>query len=208
VSFVIQGIVEPAVFLDQSDLGPYEGSQVVLIDCDNTSKDFVERVYKKLMDHLDKDKSRLPIIFISSEGEESDIVWGLKCGAHDYIARPFSDSGIYNRIKAVVDRVERTFAKKIKVKDIEIDLDEHKVVKSGKIVDLTYLQFRLLFLLASRRERVFSRKEILERVWGREVYVTSRTVDVQIKRLREKLGEYKYPSQYIETIHGIGYRFL
>ncbi|MCH7681738.1 winged helix-turn-helix domain-containing protein, partial [candidate division KSB1 bacterium] len=69
-------------------------------------------------------------------------------------------------------------------------------------------QFKLLYLLASRRMNVFSRKEILDRVWGKKVYVTNRTVDVHIKRLREKLGEYKYPSQYIETIHGTGYRFL
>ena len=79
--------------------------------------------------------------------------------------------------------------------------------KSGKLIDLTYTQFKLLYLLAAKRDYIFTRNEILEKVWGENAYVTDRTVDVHVKRLREKLGEDRLPSKYIQTIHGLGYRF-
>jgi len=182
-----------------------EKPKAIVIDQDDFDNEIWE-VYKNLKDDFDTRKSVL--IIVSSNGEENDLVKAYQLGADDYIVKPFSSKSIVARMKAIIDRVEKNESKKIKVKDIEIDLDEHKVKKSGKPIDLTYIQFKLLYLLASRRENVFSRKEILEKVWGRKVYVTNRTVDVHIKRLREKLGEYKYPSQYIETIHGTGYRFL
>lgn len=160
----------------------------------------------ELKDDLALRKSAL--VLLSTHYDESVIVKGLESGADDFVSLPFSPREIVARIKAISRRIVATDTKKIKVKDIEIDLDEHRVRKAGKPIDLTYIQFKLLYLLASRRNNVFSRKEILEKVWGKKVYVTNRTVDVHIKRLREKLGEYKYPSQYIETIHGTGYRFL
>ena len=94
------------------------------------------------------------------------------------------------------------------VKDISIDLDTHEVRKENKLIDMTYTQFKLLYLLASRRDYVFSRDEILNKVWGENAYVTNRTVDVHVKRLREKLGEQNKKSKYIQTIHGLGYRFV
>lgn len=148
------------------------------------------------------------LILVSSNGDENLRIKGLEIGADDFIIKPCSARELVARIKAITRRIVANDSKKIRVKDIEIDLDEHRVRKAGKPIDLTYIQFKLLYLLASRRNNVFSRKEILEKVWGKKVFVTSRTVDVHIKRLREKLGEYKYPSQYIETIHGTGYRFL
>ncbi|MCG8603392.1 response regulator transcription factor [bacterium] len=148
------------------------------------------------------------LILVSSSDDEMVKIKGLELGADDFVTKPFNKQELVARIKAVSRRLSNTSAKKIRVKDIEINLDEHRVSKAGKPIDLTYIQFKLLYLLASRRMNVFSRKEILEKVWGKRVYVTNRTVDVHIKRLREKLGEYKYPSQYIETIHGTGYRFL
>lgn len=182
-----------------------EKPKAVVIDYDDFESDIWE-VCKNLKDDFDTRKAAL--VILSSENNENEVVKAYQIGADDYVIKPFSPKATVARMKAVMDRVERSESKKIKVKDIEIDLDEHKVKKSGKPIDLTYIQFKLLYLLASRRENVFSRKEILEKVWGRKVYVTNRTVDVHIKRLREKLGEYKYPSQYIETIHGTGYRFL
>ena len=182
-----------------------EKPKAILVDHDGFD-DEIWDVCKNLKDDFDTRKAAL--LIVSSADDESDVIRAYQIGADDYIIKPFSNKAVVARMKAVIDRVERTESKKIKVKDIEIDLDEHKVKKSGKPIDLTYIQFKLLYLLASRRENVFSRKEILEKVWGRKVYVTNRTVDVHIKRLREKLGEYKYPSQYIETIHGTGYRFL
>jgi DNA-binding response OmpR family regulator len=182
-----------------------EKPKAVVVDQDAFG-DEVWDVYRNLKDDFDTRKTAL--IVLSSDGNELEVVKAYQVGADDYVIKPFSNKSTVARMKAIVDRVEKNESKKIKVKDIEIDLDEHKVKKSGKPIDLTYIQFKLLYLLASRRENVFSRKEILEKVWGRKVYVTNRTVDVHIKRLREKLGEYKYPSQYIETIHGTGYRFL
>jgi two-component system phosphate regulon response regulator PhoB len=177
----------------------------VIIDLD----EFGDRAWSaclELKDDLITRKAAL--ILLSSVDDENLRIKGLEAGADDFVAKPYSPREMIARIKAIARRITSGDAKKIRVKDIEIDLDEHRVRKAGKPIDLTYIQFKLLYLLASRRNSVFSRKEILEKVWGKKVYVTNRTVDVHIKRLREKLGEYKYPSQYIETIHGTGYRFL
>ena len=182
-----------------------EKPNVIVLDIDAHTLDGWD-LCKRLKEDYDTRKSAL--IILSSKNEEENVVRAFESGADDFISKPFGKKEIIARLKAIIRRIERNETKKIKVKDIEIDLDEHKVKKAGKTIDLTYIQFKLLYLLASRRENVFSRKEILEKVWGRKVYVTNRTVDVHIKRLREKLGEYKYPSQYIETIHGTGYRFL
>jgi len=150
---------------------------------------------------------RIGIILSAYDADENDRVKGLELGADDFINYPFGMREMLARVKALYRRIRLT-QNRIKVRDIEIDLDEHRVKKAGHPIDLTYIQFKLLYLLASRRENVFSRQEILEKVWGHKIYVTNRTVDVHIKRLREKLGEVKYPSKYIETIHGVGYRFM
>jgi len=178
---------------------------VLIIDLD----EFGDRVWSACMELRDEIAAhKTALILMTSSEDENLRVKALESGADDIIAKPFGPRELSARIKAIARRLASADAKKIRVKDIEIDLDEHRVRKAGKPIDLTYIQFKLLYLLASRRNNVFSRKEILERVWGKKVYVTNRTVDVHIKRLREKLGEYKYPSQYIETIHGTGYRFL
>ena len=171
--------------------------------------DFAEDAWNLCSELKDDFVSRqAALILLSENDDENTRIRGLESGADDFISLPFSPREVVARMKAISRRIQLADSKKIKVKDIEIDLDGHRVSKGGKQLDLTYIQFKLLYLLASRRNNVFSRQEILERVWGKKVYVTNRTVDVHIKRLREKLGEYKYPSQYIETIHGTGYRFL
>jgi len=187
------------------DIAVTEKPHVILIDLDKDETSGFE-MCRLLKDDYETRKSTL--VVLSSQNSEDYVVRTFEAGADDFISKPFGKKELIARLKATIRRINRNENKKIKVKDIEIDLDEHKVLKGGKTIDLTYIQFKLLYLLASRRENVFSRKEILEKVWGRKVYVTNRTVDVHIKRLREKLGEYKYPSQYIETIHGTGYRFM
>ncbi|MBN1349767.1 response regulator transcription factor [candidate division KSB1 bacterium] len=182
-----------------------EKPRAVLINVDVFGDDGLE-LCRRLKENFETRKSA--IILYSEDESENNVIKGFEIGADDFITSRNSPRELIARLKSIVRRIETSGNNKIKVKDIEIDLDEHKVKKSGKPIDLTYIQFKLLYLLASRRDNVFSRKEILEKVWGRKVYVTNRTVDVHIKRLREKLGEYKYPSQYIETIHGTGYRFL
>lgn len=187
------------------DIALREKPVAILVDLD----EFGETgwvVCSELKDDLTTRKAAL--VLMSENDDENARIRGLESGADDFVSLPFSPRELAARIKAIYRRIQLADNKKIRVKDIEIDLDEHRVSKGGKPLDLTYIQFKLLYLLASRRNNVFSRKEILEKVWGKKVYVTNRTVDVHIKRLREKLGEYKYPSQYIETIHGTGYRFL
>ena len=182
-----------------------EKPSVLIIDLD----EFGEQAWEICLELKDDMATRnTGIVLLSSSNDDIVKIKGLDMGADDFITKPFNNRELVARIKAINRRLRLNESKKIKVKDIEIDLDEHRVCKAGKPIDLTYIQFKLLYLLASRRMNVFSRKEILEKVWGKKVYVTNRTVDVHIKRLREKLGEYKYPSQYIETIHGTGYRFL
>ncbi|MDZ7260621.1 MAG: response regulator transcription factor [candidate division KSB1 bacterium] len=179
--------------------------KAIFIDLDVSGKNGLE-VCKKLKKNFDTRKSAL--ILLSSQKNEDDVVKGFEWGADDFVTKPYSHREMTARLNAIIRRIEGTEARKIKVKDIEIDLDEHKVKKSGNPIELTYIQFKLLYLLASQRNSVFSRKEILEKVWGKKINGTARTVDVHIKRLRQKLGEYKYPSQYIKTVHRKGYQFL
>lgn len=190
---------------DAVEVALREKPALVVVDLD----EFGERAWETCLELKDDIGTRnVGLILLSSRNDDATKVKGFEIGADDFITKPFSVREFVARVKAINRRLAAAQTKKIKVKDIEINLDEHKVSKAGKPIDLTYIQFKLLYLLASRRMNVFSRKEILEKVWGKKVYVTNRTVDVHIKRLREKLGEYKYPSQYIETIHGTGYRFL
>ena len=182
-----------------------EKPSVVVIDMD----EYGEKTWSACLELKDDVGTRKTgIVLVSSNNDDMLKIKGFEMGADDFVIKPYNKRELAARIKAISRRLSASEGKKIKVKDIEINLDEHRVSKAGRPIDLTYIQFKLLYLLASRRMSVFSRKEILDRVWGKKVYVTNRTVDVHIKRLREKLGEYKYPSQYIETIHGTGYRFL
>jgi DNA-binding response OmpR family regulator len=178
----------PFIILMDTDLPGVSGWQV----CEQLKKDYLTR--------------KVGVMLYSETKNPEDIVRGLEIGADDFVEGSDSVEEITARVKALGRRLQIA-RNRIKVKDLEIDLDEHQVRKAGKPIELTYIQFKLLYLLASRRENVFSRQEILEKVWGNKVYVTNRTVDVHIKRLREKLGESRYPSKYIQTIHGVGYRF-
>lgn len=152
---------------------------------------------------------RMCLISITGQKDRKSRIHALDMGADAAFSDPVYVDEIVAQTKALARRIrlvnlsQKTFS----VKDLNINLDTHEVRKNGKLVDLTYTQFKLLYLFASQREAVFSRNDILEKVWGENAYVTNRTVDVHIKRLREKLGEEKQTSKYIQTIHGMGYRF-
>jgi len=177
---------------------------VILMDYNLKSKNGWE-VSKELKS--DQLTQNVGVILHCEINEENEIIHAFEMGADDVIHAENSVREIVARVDALIRRLKNGH-NRIKVRDLEIDLDAHRVKKDGEPIDLTYIQFKLLYLLASRRESIFSRTEILERVWGKKVYVTNRTVDVHIKRLREKLGEIRYPSNYIQTIHGVGYRFI
>ncbi|MFW6387133.1 MAG: response regulator transcription factor [Thermodesulfobacteriota bacterium] len=151
----------------------------------------------------------IAVIMLTAKGEEADIVTGLELGASDYVTKPFSPRVLLARIKAVLRHSEQTHAdpegeQVLELHDMLIHPGRNEVLVNGERKDLTYTEFRVLYLLASRPGWVFTRYQIVNSVRGDDYFVTDRAVDVQIVGLRRKLGEY---GKYIETVRGVGYRF-
>lgn len=150
----------------------------------------------------------IPIIMVTAKGEESDVVLGLGIGADDYVAKPFSPRELLARVRAVLRRAplrdERVGRERIVRGEVLIDTTRHEVRIEGKAVAFTATQLRLLHLLASHPGRVFTRDQLLSRVIGEDAFVIDRNIDVHIRAVRMKLGEYR---DMIETIRGVGYRF-
>lgn len=157
----------------------------------------------------DSEYQLIPIIMLTAKGEESDIVTGLELGADDYIPKPFSPKVLIARVKAVlrrkdITREQPTDSEVVKIHEIVIHPGRHEVKVDGKMVDLTYTEFSLLYFLAKRPAWVFTRYQIVDALRGEDYPVTERAVDVQIVGLRKKLGK---AGKYIETVRGVGYRF-
>lgn len=146
---------------------------------------------------------RQPIILLTAKSELIDKVVGLESGANDYVTKPFEPRELLARVRAHLREqpTHETQASNIQVQDITINRSTREVQLSGSFVELTKLEYELLLLLASEVDRVFSRDEILNKVWGYENFPTTRTVDTHILQLRQKLGDH-----YFETIRGVGYR--
>lgn len=153
--------------------------------------------------------NRLPILILTARGEEADRVVGLELGADDYVTKPFSPREFVARVKALLRRVEPAAAseKLIDVGLLRIDPAAYRVTRSGKQVPLSTLEFRLLYYLAARPNKVFSRDQLLDAVWGTDRFVTPRSVDVYVRRLREKIEENPQVPSYVKTIRGAGYLF-
>ncbi|HZT70346.1 MAG TPA: response regulator [Terriglobia bacterium] len=151
----------------------------------------------------------LPIIFLTAKGEEIDRVVGLEVGADDYVVKPFSPRELIARVKAVLRRREQVPAKEevIEVSGLRLDSRTHEVTVHGHPIQLSALEFKLLHFLVSQPRRVFNREQLLDNVWGRDRFVTPRTVDVHIRRLREKIEGQKGALRYVQTVRGSGYRF-
>lgn len=152
----------------------------------------------------DEDLKRIPIIFLTARGDEKTEVEGLDKGGDDYITKPISTTKLISRIKAVLRRFEETeeSANRLEVHDIEIDKDRYIVTRGEEEFNLPRKEFELLYFLASRKGKVMDRQTLLNQVWGSNIYVVDRTVDVHVRKIREKLGD-----EYIETVKGVGYRF-
>jgi two-component system alkaline phosphatase synthesis response regulator PhoP len=149
----------------------------------------------------------IPVIMLTAKGSETDKVVGLELGADDYMIKPFSLKELIARIKTILRRYEKQTEKPtaiVKFQDLEIDTDKHEVKASGKAVALTAKEFQLLYYLAENKERVFSRERLLDTVWGIEVAIETRTIDVHMRRLREKLGK---AGHHLVTLRGVGYKF-
>lgn len=149
----------------------------------------------------------IPIIMLTAKSEESDKVRGLEVGADDYVTKPFSPRELNARIKAVLRRrAPQMTDDPIEVGGLRLDPMTHRVSGNGASLDLGPTEFRLLHYLMSNPERVHSRTQVLDRVWGDSVFVEDRTVDVHIRRLRRALAESGH-EEFIQTVRGAGYRF-
>ena len=154
-----------------------------------------------------KDTAGIPIIFITAKDTENDTITGFNLGADDYISKPFSLREVIMRVKAVLRRtanVQTREQEQLQYRDLVIDIPKKKVTISGEEISLTKKEFEILLLLLQNQGRVFSREDRLAKVWHDEVYVLDRTIDVNITRLRKKIGNY---GKYIVTRLGYGYCF-
>ena len=150
--------------------------------------------------------STIPVIMLTAKDSEYDVVTGLDSGADDYVTKPFGMMALVSRIKAVLRRYEKSDSHKelLEAGGIKIDENQHTVFAGNKQLFLTVKEFDLLVLLIKNRGNVLTREQLLESVWGLSSEIESRTVDVNIRTLRAKLGEYE---KNIETIRGVGYKF-
>ena len=146
----------------------------------------------------------VPIIMLTARGEDSDRVRGLDAGADDYITKPFSPRELMARVRAVLRRSQPSDHERLVYGDIEMDLARHRVQRGGRALHLGPTEYRLLRHFLESPGRVFSREQLLDAVWGRDVYVETRTVDVHIRRLRKTLNEGGLPD-LIRTVRSAGY---
>lgn len=154
---------------------------------------------------LRRDTADVPIIMVSARCEERDRVRGLETGADDYMVKPFSQAELIARIRTQLRRTRpATVGARLTFQDIVLDSETHRVTRNEKELKLGPTEFRLLATLIEKPGRVWSREKLLDRVWGREIYVDTRTVDVHIGRLRKSLGQYG-GSDVLRTVRGAGY---
>lgn len=152
--------------------------------------------------------SVIPIIFLTARAAENDRVQGLEVGADDYITKPFGTRELIARVKAVLRRFERPTSPSIlKFENVEIDAGAMQLRVDGELVTTTATEFRLLDYLARHPGRVFSRDHLLDAVWGDARFVTPRSVDVYVRRIREKIEVDAETPRYLKTMRGAGYRF-
>ena len=161
-----------------------------------------------------REKSNVPIILVTARGEGFEKIMGLDIGADDYIVKPFSPSEVMARLRAVLRRMVTpetsanvTSENYIKIDNLEINLDEYSLSIGGKKLSLTKKEIETMWTLAENPNKVFTRDNLLDSLWGFDYFGDSRTVDSHIKRLRAKLDEVEHPNWCIKTIWGVGYKF-
>lgn len=149
----------------------------------------------------------IPIILLTAKAEENHKVLGLQTGADDYVVKPFSPRELIARINAVLRRGALHQSNQLHINDLTLDTDTGTLTIKNTVIKLTAQEFRLLHFLLANKNRIYSRDQLLNHVWGHAKDVTDRTVDVQIRRLRQSLKKYNY-DLYIKTIHGMGYKLV
>lgn len=184
---------------------------LILLDLMLPGMDGLE-VCKRL--HMDKETKKIPIVMLTAKSEEFDKVLGLELGADDYVTKPFSIKELIARVRArlrnaddeMMGSVPLTHKNVIRIGEIEIDKENYEIRKNGEKVILTLKEFELLRTLAENQGKVLTRDSLLDKIWGYDYVGETRTVDVHIRHLRQKLGEEEGDEQFIETIRGVGYR--
>ena len=155
----------------------------------------------------DKETREVPVILLTARAEEQDKVTGLEGGADDYVTKPFSPRELLARINAVLRRVTPAGSEEVvAIENLTLDGASHRVTVGDQTVALGPTEYRLLSFFMTHPERVYSRNQLLDRVWGGNVYVEERTVDVHIRRLRKALESFGY-DRFVQTVRGSGYRF-
>ncbi len=201
------------------DVKCFDNGEVMLDECKNQKPDlFILDIMLPGIDGLElcrriKENStfkKIPIIMLTAKNDEFDKVLGLELGAEDYITKPFSVREFTARVKVIFRRqtdTQENTSEIIKVGKITIDVARHEVYKDKKLIEMTFKEFELLKLLVLNKGIVMSRELLLEKIWGFDYYGETRTVDVHIRYLRQKIEDDDNVPTYIETVRGIGYRF-
>lgn len=154
--------------------------------------------------------SNVPIIMVTARGEDFEKIMGLDIGADDYIVKPFSPGEVMARVRAILRRIEQMEGEnqqRFTYDNLDINLEDYRVTIDGQEVSLTKKEIEILWTLATNKNRVFSRENLLDQVWGYDYFGDIRTVDSHIKRLRSKIDHYQHLHWEIKTIWGVGYKF-
>lgn len=169
---------------------------------DTSGVDFIRQLKS------DKQFQHIPVILLTARAQEENKVTGLNAGADDYIVKPFSPRELIARIQAILRRHTSTLLTDscITIHDMVIDLDAQQVLYQGQPTKFGPLEFKLLRFFVAHQDRVYSRNELLNQVWGHDAFLDERTVDVHIRRLRKRLAAFGY-DKLVQTVHGSGYRF-
>ena len=190
--------------LEAVEIAKKEIPHLIILDIMMPKMDGIEACEKI---RASKGLENVLITFFTARGEDYSQVAGFNVGADDYITKPIKPKVLISKIKALLRRVnmnkELTSSEKVNVGEIIIDREEYVVIKEGKKLSLPRKEFELFSLLASKPGKVFKRDDILDNVWGNDVVVGGRTIDVHIRKLREKIGD-----KYFKTVKGVGYKFV
>jgi len=157
-----------------------------------------------------RSRGDLPVIMLTARGEEADRIVGLELGADDYVTKPFSPRELAVRVRTVLRRTDQRPAsvERLVFADLSLDAGKREVVRDGRTLHLTAKEFDLLFFLASNPGRVFSRDQLMHRVWGYSAALDTGTVTVHVRRLRSKIERDPASPSHLETVWGVGYRFV
>ena len=176
---------------------------LIIMDIMMPNMDGIEACEKLRVDQKFNDTI---IMFLTARGEDYSHVAAYEAGADDYVTKPVKPKVLVSKVKGLLRRLKKVIENdlnEIKFEDIKIDREKYKVFISGNTLNLPRKEFELLYLLASKPDKVFKRDKIMEMVWGGEVIVGDRTIDVHIRKLREKIGD-----KYFKTVKGVGYKFV